>query len=369
MAERSRVLLAHEWLEPTGGSENVFAEMIQAIPAARVACLWNNAPSRFPTAEETFLAKTPIRGRKAASLLLMRKAWSLVDLSGVETVVASSHAMAHHLAGLAAAAGLSAHAYVHSPPRYVWAPDLDARGNSRLGRLGRPVLKRIDLQGVHGDVHYVANSKFVAQRMRRAWGVDADVIYPPVDTERITSCDDWSGQLSQAEAEVLKRLPDEFVLGASRLVDYKRLDVPIQVGAALGMPVVIAGSGPSIHNLRAMATSSGVPVHFVGRVSDQMLYALYQRTQLFIFMAIEDFGIMPVEAMALGTPTVVRNVGGTAEVAKLLGRGLLVDPDDEGALISAARAQLGRRSGSLDGITARFSRSRFRRDFLDMVQT
>ncbi len=369
MANTSKILLAHEWLERTGGSENTFAEMIQAVPSARVTCLWNNAPERFPGAEESFLATTRIRDRKALSLLFMRKAWKSVDLTGVDTVVASSHAMSHHLAGRAAAEGIAAHAYVYSPPRYVWAADLDVRGKTALGRIGRPVLKRIDLRGVHDDVHYVGISDYVAARMRQSWGVDADVVYPPVDTERITAISDWSQELSPAEAELLASLPDEFVLGASRLIEYKRLDVPMQVGEALGMPVVIAGNGPFESELRALATQTRTPVHFVGRVSDEMLYALYQRAQLFVFMPIEDFGIMPVEAMALGTTALVRDIGGTREVAERLGGGVPVNPDDVGALASAARAAIDARPPSPESITGTFSHTKFRADFLDMIRT
>ena len=98
----------------------------------------------------------------------------------------------------------------------------------------------------------------------------------------------------------------------------------MQAGDALGLPVVIAGAGPYEAELRALAATVSVPVHFTGRVSDELLYVLYQRAELFVFMAIEDFGIMPVEAMAAGTPVLVNTVGGAAESVALVNGGATI---------------------------------------------
>lgn len=366
-APPGRVLLAHEWLEPTGGSENTFEQIRLACPGARCVSLWNNAPDRFPGAQETWLGRTPLRRSKPLSLAFMHSAWQSVDLDGIDTVVASSHAMAHHLAGRAAREGITAVAYVYSPPRYLWAADLDARGQGPLARAGGGLARRLDRRGLHPDVSYVAISEFVADRMRRSWGVDSRVLYPPVDTARLLSVADWSTGLDAEESAVLDGLPDRFVLGASRLVEYKRLDVAMRVGEAVDLPVVIAGSGPFEAALRAHADRVGVPVHFVGRVSDALLYTLFQRTELFVFMPIEDFGIMPVEAHALGAPLLVRDVGGTREVADLLGDGRTADPDNAGALSEAARAAVGRRTQTSSRLAHDFSNDRFRREFAVLV--
>jgi glycosyltransferase involved in cell wall biosynthesis len=363
MTKQAKVILAHEWLEKTGGSENTFEQMIAAVPDARVLCLWNNAPDRFPQAEESMLARWPVRDRKPLSLPFMRAAWRGFDLTGATKVVASSHAMAHHLAGRAAGLGIDSYAYVYSPPRYIWAADMDARGQKPLARLGRRPFRHMDRLGLDKSVNYAGISEFVVHRMRDAWGVDAQLVYPPVDTERITSVSDWSSRLGDREASELAALPDEFVLGASRLIEYKRLDVAMEVGEKLGLPVVIAGDGPIRRDLEAFAASVSVPVHFVGRVSDEGLFALYQRASLFVFMPIEDFGIMPIEAMALGTPVLVRDVGGTREVANVLGGGIAVNPDDRSALATAAREALVSKVPSPTAITQTFSHRRFKEDF------
>ncbi|WP_181032364.1 glycosyltransferase [Arthrobacter sp. ZGTC212] len=158
-----------------------------------------------------------------------------------------------------------------------------------------------------------ANSKFIANRIRNTWEREAQVIYPPVDVEAIQSVDDWSQNLTQEEFEILHQLPSDFILGASRLVPYKKMDDVINVGDAIKLPVVIVGEGPERSRLQALADKAKVPVYFLGRVSNPLLYTLYERTQLFVFPPVEDFGIVPVEAMAAGAPVLANRVGGASE--------------------------------------------------------
>lgn len=313
-----RTLVAHEWIGHVGGSENVFEQIRHALPGARAVCLWNDNPARFTGVEETWLARSPVRGSKVAAMPLMGSAWRRVDLTGMDRVVASSHAFCHHLAARAAARDIAAFAYVHSPARYVWVPELDGRGNSAAGRLGRSYFRGWDRRHVNPEVRYAANSAFVAARMAEAWDVQATVIHPPVDVERIWRDD---GPLPAPEEAALDRLPGEFVLGASRFVPYKNLDAAIRAGEILGLPVVLAGDGPDAERLRAAAGRARVPVTFTGRVSDGMLVRLYRRAALFVYMAVEDFGIMPVEAMACGTPVLVNEFGGARESVGVAGGG------------------------------------------------
>lgn len=303
-------LVAHEWIAEVGGSENVLEQILLAVPHSRAVCLWNDDPVRFSGVEETWLARSPLRGHKAAAMPFMGSAWKRVDLADVDRVVVSSHAFSHHLASRAADRGIPAHAYIHSPARYVWAPDLDDRGNSLVGRLGRSYFREWDRRHASHDVQYAANSQFVAKRVAAAWGVEASVIYPPVDTERIHAFD---GELSYADNKRARALPHNFVLGASRFVPYKNVDAAISAGEILDLPVVLAGTGPDELRLKALAEHARTPVTFVGRVSDRLLLEIYRRAALFVYMAVEDFGIMPVEAMACGTPVLVNEIGGARE--------------------------------------------------------
>lgn len=307
-----RTLVAHEWIAGLGGSENVFEQILRTVPHCRAVCMWNGGtgPVRFGALEETWLARSPLRGRLAAAMPFMGSAWKRVDLTDVDRVIVSSHAFSHHLASRAANSRIPAFAYIHSPARYVWAPEFDDRGNSLVGRLGRSYFRRWDRRHACGDVNYAANSQFVAKRMADAWEVKSSVIYPPVDTERIQG---FGGQLSDADSACVQALPSEFVLGASRFVAYKNVDAAISAGEILGLPVVLVGTGPEESRLRALADEVRVPVVFTGQVSDGLLIELYRRAALFVYMAVEDFGIMPVEAMACGTPVLVNEIGGARE--------------------------------------------------------
>src|SRR6478752_5204801 len=106
-----RTLVAHEWLAEVGGSENVFEQIRVAVPHCRAVCLWNDNPIRFSGLEETWLARSPLRGHKAAAMPFMDSAWKRVDLTDVERVIVSSHAFSHHLASRAADSGIPAFAY------------------------------------------------------------------------------------------------------------------------------------------------------------------------------------------------------------------------------------------------------------------
>lgn len=326
---RNKTLISHEWVESTGGSENVFHELLGTFPDADAACLWNNAPSMFNRpVTESRLSRGPLRGRKALSLPFHASVWRRWNLNGYDTVLASSHAFGHHLAAQAARQGRRGFAYVHTPARYIWAPEVEQRGTGAAVRLASHPLKALDRVTTHADVKYAANSRYIQNRIERSWGRASEVIYPPVQVAKLTATKDWTTKVRGAEQSILDSLPpDGFILGASRLVGYKRLDLAITVGQEMGLPVVIAGAGPSEAELRSQAAGSKVPIVFTGRVSDELLYALYQSALLFVFLPVEDFGIMPVEAMVLGTPVLVNTIGGASESVNVAGGGVAIDVD------------------------------------------
>ncbi|MET4157310.1 glycosyltransferase [Agromyces sp. PvR057] len=334
-------LIVQEWIEESGGAEQVLDGLRSALPDARVACLWNDDQTRFPahTVDESWLARTPLRGRKALSLPLMsgtwRRGWGSLE---PEWVVTSSYVFAHH-AGFGTSRGIPKFSYVHTPARYLWEPDLDSRTVVPLAGLARAYLRGVDRRASASSGSLAANSAFVRDRIRRAWDRDARVIHPPVDAASIASVPDWSVHLAPAERELLESLPDRgFLMAASRLVPYKRHDAVIRMGAHLGIPVVVAGSGPERERLDALAASAPVPVHVLGRVSDELMRALFQRALAFVFPPVEDFGIIPVEAMAAGCPVIVNRVGGAAESVIDGVTGVHYDPDDPSGFAAAVEA-------------------------------
>jgi glycosyltransferase involved in cell wall biosynthesis len=360
-------LIVQEWIEETGGAEQVLDAMRLAFPESRVACLWNDDPTRFPadTVDESWLARTPLRGRKALALPLMsptwRRGWGDAE---PEWVLTSSYVFAHH-AGFGTRSGVPKFSYVHTPARYLWEPGLDGRTASPLAGVARSYLRGVDRRASRASGSIAANSAFVRERIRRAWDRDARVIHPPVDAAAIAAVPDWAARATPAEQDLLASLPERgFLMAASRLVPYKRHDAVIRMGERLGIPVVIAGSGPQRARLEALAASASVPVHLLGRVSDELMRALFQRALAFVFPPIEDFGIMPVEAMAAGCPVLANRVGGAAESVVDGASGVHFDPDDPAGFEAAVAAAEG-----IDRAAARRRALTFDTDrFLDEVR-
>jgi len=303
-------ILIHEWLSRRGGSENVFEVLSEVFPDAERFCLWNDSEGRFAGVHETVLARTPLRHSKAAALPVMPLVWRHLPPRDADWLLCSSHLFAHH----ARFGGGARHApklvYAHTPARYIWEPELDGRGGSAAARSVSALLKPLDRRRAAEPVAIAANSEFVAERVARVWDRQATVIHPPVDVSAFTAT---PAELAGSEAATLATLPTEFLLGVSRFVPYKRLDLVIEAGAAAGIPVVLAGGGADEGRLRALAEDRHIPVVIVHDPSTALLAELYRRTRALVFPAIEDFGIMPVEAMAAGAPVVASAVGGTAE--------------------------------------------------------
>lgn len=314
-------LIVHEWLEPRGGAERVVDSMREAFPDADLLALWNDAPEKYPDAQETWLAKTPLRRNKAAALGFMPTTWRHVrpfkSHAQHDWMLVSSQLFAHHVQPSGLDQSIPKYVYAHTPARYIWEPGLDGRGSSNLVRLAAGILKPLDRYRAQEPLEIAANSEFVRERIQRAWNRDAKVIYPPVDVQSIKSTANWREALLPEEEARISHLPGSFILGASRFVPYKRLDWVIEAGEKNDVPVVIAGSGPDESRLRILAQQKNVPVHFVENPSTELLYALYQAAAVFVFPPVEDFGIMPVEAQAAGTPVVVTNWGGAVETSNL----------------------------------------------------
>lgn len=324
-------LVIHEWVEKLGGSEKVVAQIREALGASDVEALWADHPEavgvRDGAISESVLARTPLRRSKALALPAMPLVWRMrAERRRRSVVVVSSHLFAHHAK---VPAGVPKLVYVHTPARYIWSPELDPRGRSIAARAVSALLKPLDRKRAAEATSIVANSRFVRDRIVQAWGRDAEVIYPPVAVRLVQSRPDWSDALEPDEAATLASLPPHFILGVSRFIEYKRLGRVIDIGADAGIPVVLAGSGPLRTQLEEQGTARGADLTILESPSDALLYALYQRARVLIFPAVEDFGIVPVEAMATGTPVIAHHIGGAGESVEHGVSGYLVDIDDD----------------------------------------
>ena len=353
--------IAHEWVTARRGSERVFEQLAACHPDAELFALSArpDAGLRLGTGRTlttTYLDRAPLRERRSVTLPLMPHAWSRMGRGrSFDRLIISHHAAAMQLARHVRAGQTMV--YVHTPARYVWTPELDGRGSARLLDPLRYLMKRSDLRALPFVDRIAANSAEVAGRVSRFWDRESTIIHPPVDVDFFVPA---------ASSAATRPIHDEpYVLGFSRFVRYKQLDVVIRVGEAAGVPVVLAGAGPDQARLSALASSSRVPVRIVVNPTDDELRALYRDALCMVYPGHEDFGIAPLEAQACGTPVVALARGGALETIRPGVSGFHVETFESGGL-----EELVTRCATLDPVACRqnalaFSEAEFRRKWCD----
>jgi glycosyltransferase involved in cell wall biosynthesis len=297
-----RVALVHDWLTGMRGGERCLEIFCEMFPDAPLYTLLHVPGSVSPTIERrrivtSFVQRLPAAATRYRQYLpLFPAAVRGFDLAGHDLVISLSHCAAKAVRRPPGALHLS---YCFSPMRYVW--DLyDDYFGARAGVVVRTLMppvaaalrawdRRTD--GVDG---FVAISRHIAERIRRVYGRGADVIHPPVDTARFTPA----------------ARPDDFYLVVSALVPYKRIDLAVAAANRLRRRLLVVGTGPEAARLRAAA---GPTVEFVGWRPDAEVADLYARCRAVLFPAVEDYGIVPLEAAAAGRPTIALARGGALE--------------------------------------------------------
>ncbi|MEV0725960.1 glycosyltransferase [Micromonospora purpureochromogenes] len=347
----SSVALVHEWFGATGGSEKVFRNITRLVPHAERFVLWKDHGVEDPDLRESWLARTPARRSKAMALPLMPMTWRTLTRQRFDVVISSSHAFAHTVK-LGPPETTRHLSYVHAPARYIWSPAFDGRGSSPLLALPRRALQAVDVRFSRHVHSYAANSREVQARIRHYWRRDAVVVNPPVDVPFF------------ADAPPADRAqPRDYLLGVGRWIPYKRFDLIIAIAEAAGLPVVIAGSGPEEVNLRRLAERVSVPVTFEVMPSKERLRQLYWGAKALLFPVHEDFGIIPVEAQACGTPVIGIDRGGLLETVVDGETGFLVG-STEARGFAALAARVGElRTDRIQANAARFSEAAFAATF------
>lgn len=322
MAESTRMAIVHEWVQSRAGSEKVFEALAGIFPEADLFAL-----TREPDVEldlggrhvsTTFLDRMPeLRVRRSLTLPLMPLAWKRLRRDPYDLVITSSHAFARWFPPAREALHLS---YVHAPARYLWTPELDNRGpaSRRLAKATGGPLRRLDRRSIDWVDSLAANSTAVADRILRFYDRQARVIHPPVDTQQYRRRDTPKAG---------------YALCVSRFIPYKRIDVAIAACARVGKPLVVAGHGPG--EKRLMAQARGTATTFVVDPDDDELSQLYAAADVLIYPGEEDFGIVPVEAQACGTPVLAYGRGGSRDTVIHGETGVLVDRQDAESFAAA----------------------------------
>jgi glycosyltransferase involved in cell wall biosynthesis len=305
-----KVAIVTEWLDTYAGSERVLEQLIAEWPEADLFAVCDFLPEaergflRGKPVATTFIQRLPFARKHFRKFLgLMPLAIEQLDLGGYDLVLSSSHAVAK---GVLTGPGQLHVSYVHSPMRYAWDLQHQYLREAGLetglkGLYTRRLLHRMrlwDRSSAAGPDLVVANSAYIAERIRKAWRRESRVVHPPVDIERFA----------------LREAKEDFYLVASRMVPYKRIEL---IAAAFrrmpGRRLVVVGDGPNAPRVREAA--AGAPnIDLRGRIGTEELVGLTQSARACVFAAEEDFGIATVEAQACGTPVIAFGRGGARDI-------------------------------------------------------
>lgn len=354
-----RVALVHDWLTGMRGGERVLEALVARYPTATIHTLVHVPGSVSPAIEArpirtSFIQRLPWAPHRFRQYLpLFPLAAARMDLAGYHLVVSTSHCVALGVRPPRSACHVT---YCFTPMRYAWEfRDEYVRrvppGARWAARLVLAALRRWDRAAGRRAGHLACISEHVAARIRRAYGRDARVIYPPVRTE-VFRPDGAAG---------------EAFLCVSALAPYKRLDVAVDAFTRLGWPLVVIGTGPEAARLRRRA---GPTVRFLGRQDDEALRAAYARCRAFVFPGEEEFGIAPLEAMAAGRPVIAYARGALTETVVDGVTGLFFQEQTADALIDALRRfeVTGWSPEKIRAHALRFGEARFRAEFDAFVE-
>ncbi len=309
-----KVALVHDWLVGMRGGERLFERLCLLFPDAPIYTLVWKPGGVTPAIEAhpiqpSFVQRLPDAVRRYRWYLpLFPRAIEAFDLSEFDVIVSSSHCVAKSVRTRPGQFHLS---YIHTPMRYIYElePVYFPPGKfpwplSAYVRHTVAGLRQWDRATSDRPSAMVCNSAHVAERIKRHYGRDADVIYPPVDVARFAT----APPEPSSAGDVIGR---PFYLLAGAFAPYKRGELAIEACVKLGRRVIVVGTGQEERTLRAAADGHGV--EFIGWASDAHLAELYRRAEALIFPGEEDFGIVPVEAMASGCPVIAYGRGGAVE--------------------------------------------------------
>ena len=358
--------LIHDWFSTYAGAEKCVESFTDIWDDFEIYSLIDflsdtdrNKILKGKRAHTSFIQRLPFAKDKYRNYLpLFPLAIEQFDLSGYDVVLSSSHAVAK---GVLTHSNQLHIAYVHTPIRYAWDLYHQYLRESGLdrglkGMLAKYFLHKIriwDASTANRVDHYVANSRYIARRIKKTYGKLSDVIYPPVDVDKFT----------------LREAKEEFYLTASRMVPYKKIDLIVEAFSQTDKKLLVIGDGPDMAKIKSKA---GKNVELLGFASDETMADLMGRAKAFVFAAEEDFGITPVEAQACGTPVICFGRGGARETV-LDGESGLYFMEQNTKELLAAVAKFEQNYDKFEPVKIRenslkFSRARFEAEIKSYVE-
>lgn len=321
-----RVAIVHDWLVVDGGAEKVLSALLDIYPDAEIYSIVDFLSQtkrqkvlKGKFAKTSFIQKLPFAKKYFRYYLaLMPKAVESFDLSEYDLVLSSSWAFAKGAKTLPKTLHIC---YCHTPIRYAW--DLEDEYTKNLSFLKKIIVKatlkyirKWDLATSNRPNFYIANSNFVKDRIKKHYNINSVVIYPPVDTDKFR----------------LNLTKDNFYLCVSRMVGYKKIKLIVEAFNQTDKNLVLIGDGEELDEIRKIA---GENVQILGYQPDLVVIEYMQKAKAFVYAAIEDFGIVVVEAQACGMPVIALNKGGTKESVIDGKTGILFENQDIASLLSA----------------------------------
>ena len=356
-----RVIIGHDFMETYGGAERIVREMARIFPDAPVYAVLGRASVAQRTGiDERFhalLRPRPVLLRHYRALAPAFPPYlHRVRLPPADVLLTSSYAFSHHLRTENDAPQLC---YCYAPLRFAWSMSDDYRAHWAGGAVRDQAfdamaswMRRADRRAAQRVERYAALSEYGARQVRDDYDRECEVLPPPVDTDLFVPTDDS---------------PEDFFLFCGRLVEpYKQPTIAVEAFAHLNARLVVAGDGPELTRLRAMATPN---VEFVGHLEDDDLIWHMQHCQATLFPSRDDFGLIPVEVAACGRPTLAYAGGGALETVEPGVTGEFFEHQTVDAIVDALRRfrPLDYDPAAMREHALRWSRDRFATRLRDLV--